>query len=186
MPGLLGRSPDRIILDRRLRIPVTAKVYRFDPRTQERVWVALDAAQGPVADGRFAQSSAEVLRAAPMRRSGVKIEPLSRENRGPLRLDVPTLADGSLDLERLVGQLAAHGLTRLMVEGGPTLWKAFLGAGLVDEVCIVFGEGRAAQPCMPVLEGLPEPYFADFGLTKIASRMLGPDRLHIFRRESMR
>jgi riboflavin synthase len=47
-----------------------------------------------------------------------------------------------LDLNQLLHVLAGRGLTRLLVEGGPTVAGAFLSAGLADE-CIVF---RAPTP----------------------------------------
>ena len=51
--------------------------------------------------------------------------------------------------------LAARGITRLMVEGGPTVAAAFVAADLVDEAALL----RAPRPIGPdgidALEGLP-------------------------------
>src|SRR5690606_37749690 len=41
--------------------------------------------------------------------------------------------------------LVAEGITRLLVEGGPTVWRSFSEAGLADEVVIFrAGGGKAA------------------------------------------
>jgi diaminohydroxyphosphoribosylaminopyrimidine deaminase/5-amino-6-(5-phosphoribosylamino)uracil reductase len=40
--------------------------------------------------------------------------------------------------------LVAEGLTRLLVEGGPTIWRAFFAAGLVEEVAIYRAASDAA------------------------------------------
>ena len=46
-------------------------------------------------------------------------------------------ADGAtLDLVRIVDQLAGAGFPRLLCEGGPRLHNDLLAAGVVDEVCL--------------------------------------------------
>ena len=45
-------------------------------------------------------------------------------------------SDGRLDLAAVLKLLAARGITRLMVEGGPTLAAALLAADLVDEAVL--------------------------------------------------
>lgn len=158
LPGLAARSPDRIVLDTHLRTPPSAKVYRR--RGSERIWVA--AAQPGAAGKSRPHGSGDAI-----------------------VLDAGTADGKGLDLEKLVGTLADYGLTRLMVEGGPTVWRAFLDAGLADEVCIVFGHGTAEGETIPVVVGDVDAFFRQFHLGKAAvSRMLGPDRLHVYRRES--
>jgi diaminohydroxyphosphoribosylaminopyrimidine deaminase/5-amino-6-(5-phosphoribosylamino)uracil reductase len=158
LPGLSARSPDRIVLDTHLRTSPTAKVYRR--RGSERIWVA--AAQ----PGAIGQSQ-------------------PHGNGDAIVLDAGAPDGKGLDLEKLVGALADHGLTRLMVEGGPTVWRAFLEAGLADEVCVVFGHGAAEGETIPVVIGNVDAFFSQFHLGKAAApRMLGPDRLHVYRRES--
>ena len=52
------------------------------------------------------------------------------------------IADGRLSLAVVLESLAAEGVTRVLVEGGPTIAGAFLAADLVDEV--VIGHGTEA------------------------------------------
>lgn len=49
------------------------------------------------------------------------------------RIERWELGPGSVDLRRLVDELAARGLRRVLCEGGPTLLGQFAEAGLVDE-----------------------------------------------------
>jgi diaminohydroxyphosphoribosylaminopyrimidine deaminase/5-amino-6-(5-phosphoribosylamino)uracil reductase len=46
---------------------------------------------------------------------------------------------GRLDLEAVLQALAKDGVTRVLVEGGPTISSAFIGADLADEVIIARG-----------------------------------------------
>jgi len=53
--------------------------------------------------------------------------------------------DRSLDLKDVLGRLHMRGITRVMIEGGPTVARAFLDADLIDEVVIA----RGTQPLGP-------------------------------------
>src|SRR5262245_33756727 len=52
---------------------------------------------------------------------------------------MPPGPGGRLNLAVALESLAAEGVTRVLVEGGPTIAEAFLNADLVDEVVIGFG-----------------------------------------------
>jgi riboflavin biosynthesis pyrimidine reductase len=57
----------------------------------------------------------------------------------PLRgagIEVLELGTGTVDLPRLVDELAGRGLPRLLCEGGPHLHRDLLAAGLVDELSL--------------------------------------------------
>ena len=56
---------------------------------------------------------------------------------------VPRLG-GGLWLPSVMEALVGEGVTRLLVEGGPTVWAAFARAGLVDEV-VLFMAGRPSR-----------------------------------------
>jgi diaminohydroxyphosphoribosylaminopyrimidine deaminase / 5-amino-6-(5-phosphoribosylamino)uracil reductase len=157
LPGLGERSPDRIVLDARLRTPVTAKVFR-ENKVKTRIWVATTVEGYSTAESGAMRGNALVL-------------------------DVGSHDGRSLDLDGLLDILADNGLTRLMVEGGPTVWQAFLAAGFVDEVCVVTGPKAADGPTISVIEGDYARHFARFGLKEAGSRMLGADRLRVYRRD---
>lgn len=159
LPGLQARSPDRIILDTRLRTPPTAKVYR-QGSSKPRIWVA---------------AALDVMANGPELAHG-----------GAIVLDTADLDGGALDMEGLLSVLAGNGLTRLLVEGGPTIWHAVLAAGLVDEACVIMAPSAAGGETMPVVTGDRDSYFRRYGLHPLASRnrLLGLDSLHVYRRES--
>jgi diaminohydroxyphosphoribosylaminopyrimidine deaminase/5-amino-6-(5-phosphoribosylamino)uracil reductase len=63
---------------------------------------------------------------------------------------VGTDADGHVDLAAVLNVLGARGITRVLVEGGPTLHAAFFNAGLADRIylyrapMLLGGDGLAA------------------------------------------
>jgi riboflavin biosynthesis pyrimidine reductase len=68
--------------------------------------------------------------------------------------------DERVDLAAAVAELAERGLTRVLCEGGPTLFGALLAAGLVDELCLTVstlltGPGTGRIVAGPVLAGAP-------------------------------
>jgi diaminohydroxyphosphoribosylaminopyrimidine deaminase/5-amino-6-(5-phosphoribosylamino)uracil reductase len=89
--------------------------------------------------------------------------------------------EGRLDPRAVAARLAADGVTRLLIEGGPTVAGAFLGADLVDEVALFRSSADLGSDGIPAL---PHP-----GLRKIAespwviasSRRLGEDTLAVYR-----
>ena len=96
---------------------------------------------------------------------------------------MPASSDGRLSLAVVVESLAAEGVTRVLVEGGPTIAGAFLDADLVDEVVIGHGtEALGPKGRKPA---------GDHGLELLAQaerwqtveeRMIGADRLTVHRR----
>jgi diaminohydroxyphosphoribosylaminopyrimidine deaminase/5-amino-6-(5-phosphoribosylamino)uracil reductase len=91
--------------------------------------------------------------------------------------------DGRLDLDAVLGSLARDGVTRVLVEGGPTISAALLAADLVDEAVIARGTEALGA-------GGRKPFGAQ-GLEVLddaarwqpsESRMLGADTLAIYRR----
>jgi diaminohydroxyphosphoribosylaminopyrimidine deaminase/5-amino-6-(5-phosphoribosylamino)uracil reductase len=108
LPGMAKDSPVRIVADSMLRLPVNSLLVRSAYETP--VW-ALTGLAAP-------QESEFIL--LPL---GVEV------------LRLPKSA-GRLDLKDGLEFLAAKGITRLMVEGGPTLAAAFIAADLVDEAVL--------------------------------------------------
>lgn len=50
--------------------------------------------------------------------------------------DVIVWGDDQVDLGAVLADLRGRGLTRLLCEGGPTLFASLAGAGLIDELCL--------------------------------------------------
>ena len=96
---------------------------------------------------------------------------------------VPAGPDGRLDLDAVLRSLAGDGVTRVLVEGGPTISATLIAADLVDEVVIARGtEPLGADGRKPFNDrGLD--VLDDAGRWQLADkRMLGPDTLTIHRR----
>ncbi len=117
------RPLTRIVFDRRLRTPVSARVLS----TGET---------GPVIILTSVEST---------RRSGEKIRALENAGATIIPLDTPTVLDG---LRALAGQ----GIQSLLVEGGPSLHRSALEEGVVDEVHLYVSPavlGRRGVPWLP-------------------------------------
>jgi diaminohydroxyphosphoribosylaminopyrimidine deaminase / 5-amino-6-(5-phosphoribosylamino)uracil reductase len=123
LPGLEDRSPVRVVLDRRLRLPPTSR---------------LAATARAVPTWLITKPPAEPVRAQALREQGVEL------------IEVTVSDDGGLELQAVLAALAARGITRLLVEGGARLATALLRARLVDRLAwfqaplIVGGDGLAA------------------------------------------
>ncbi len=162
LPGLTGQSPRRIILDPRLRTPPTAKVYSARDTVPgaryPMIWLATAAEEARVmATGHAA-------------------------NRAIMTLDCQPSPDGRVALRPLLARLAANGVTRLLVEGGPTVWSLFLAAGLVDEAIVAVSPVRAASESIAVTGPDLDHHFSAYRLARVGRRAIGPDTLHTFRR----
>jgi diaminohydroxyphosphoribosylaminopyrimidine deaminase/5-amino-6-(5-phosphoribosylamino)uracil reductase len=108
LPGLLDRSPVRVVLSQSLEIPRKAKVFQT-------------AAIVPVLLMTAPQS--DPVRRAEIGAGGTEI------------VDIP-IVGGMLWLPSVMEALVARGITRLLVEGGPGVWSAFANAALMDEVIL--------------------------------------------------
>ena len=130
-----GRSPIPVILDGRLRLPLTARLLRERDAGGE-----LAAASGPLVATNL-EAAAE--RAVTLRRHGVTVLPFRpREGRVPLR--------------PLMRELYRRGVRRLLVEGGGRVLTSLFAERLADWVVItvaprlVGGEPALARVPAPV------------------------------------
>jgi diaminohydroxyphosphoribosylaminopyrimidine deaminase / 5-amino-6-(5-phosphoribosylamino)uracil reductase len=117
LPGMEKNSPVRIVLDSSLRLSLGSRLVRT--ARDVLVWV--------VAGSEGTEHTAKVLRA-----QGAEV------------LRVPG-SGRRLDLPATLKVLAARGLTRLLVEGGPTLAESLIAADLVDEL-ILFHSAKTIGP----------------------------------------
>jgi len=155
LPGMSCRSPVRVVLDRRLRTPPEAKL--FDD-IMVPVW--LMCAEGE------RHPSGEAL-----------------HERGAEIVPVPVDDHGLIDVQDAMETLADRGITRVLVEGGPSVARAFLDADLVDEAVIYQGPEPAGADGLTPFAGDSLDRLTGSGHFKtIASRSFGPDRMTWWRR----
>jgi len=107
LPGLAEHSPVRVVIDRRLRVPLDAAL--FAEARAVPTWV-------------LTLASADEARRRALGDAGVVVIPAAPDQAG------------HIDLAIALGLLGERGLTRLLVEGGGRLAAALLRAGLVDHL----------------------------------------------------
>ena len=155
LPGMAKYSPVRIVADSMLRLPVNSRLVRGAYDTP--VWVVT---------GMRAPQEAEFLLLA----MGVEV------------LRSPESGD-PLDLKDVLGFLAAKGITRLMVEGGPTLAAAFLAADLIDEAVLFQSPKVVGADGIDALDGLPLTALTQSPrLAWLSSEAIGGDSCDLFER----
>jgi len=87
-----------------------------------------------------------------------------------------------LDLHAVLCSLHGDGVTRVMVEGGPTVAAAFLRAGLVDEAVIARGTAALGERGRKPLGEWGLELFEDRAHWQhVEERAFGPDRISIYR-----
>lgn len=107
LPGLEHRSPMAVVVDGRLKIPISAKLV-------------IQAHSRPLA-----------IVTTP------SAEPGTLTDSGVVLIRCKEVAPGRVDLAEVLDQLGRRGINRLLVEGGPNLASELLAANLVDELMIV-------------------------------------------------
>ena len=127
LPGLAALSPVRVVLDSALRLPPGSRLVRSARDVPS--WVFAGSQPSPTTERELVSHGAEVLRVGER--------------------------DGRLDLAAVLKYLATRGITRLMVEGGPTLAAALVTADLVDEAVLFMSQRIVGPNGIDALEGLP-------------------------------
>jgi diaminohydroxyphosphoribosylaminopyrimidine deaminase/5-amino-6-(5-phosphoribosylamino)uracil reductase len=155
LPGMTQRSPVRLVLDSRLRLPLDARLVRSAAATP--VWVFTTPTAPPAAEAALRARAIEVIRVAG--------------------------AAKELDLAGVLTHLAGRGITRLMVEGGARVAAAFVAADMVDAAALFRSPNALGSDGIDALEGLPltaltsSPRLAMHG-----EESLGADRLELYER----
>ncbi len=96
--------------------------------------------------------------------------------------------DQRSDLAELLAGAADHGLTRLLVEGGPHVWRSFLLSGLVDEIVHFQGPDKVGPQGLLAFvdEGL-ECIDQNSVFEMVDRRTVGSDKMMVYRnRQSMK
>lgn len=127
LPGLAHRSPVRVVVDSRLRLPLSSQVVAGarEPPT----WL-------------ITRSDGDARRRRAYAKRGVEV----------IAID----ADDHLPMLQVVQELGRRGVTRLLVEGGSHIAAALLRQGLVDRLAwfraprLIGGDGVAAAAAFGV------------------------------------
>jgi diaminohydroxyphosphoribosylaminopyrimidine deaminase/5-amino-6-(5-phosphoribosylamino)uracil reductase len=149
LPGMSDRSPVRIVLAS--DAGGLAGMRLMASPSAPPVWV-------------FCSTSAPAAAVASLQGHAARVLP------------VPRLG-GGLWLPAVMEALVGEGITRLLVEGGPTVWAAFARAGLVDEV-VLFMAGRAKAD---EAHGALSRYVDIAGLDLADHRSVGRDTMMTWR-----
>jgi diaminohydroxyphosphoribosylaminopyrimidine deaminase / 5-amino-6-(5-phosphoribosylamino)uracil reductase len=151
LEGYESRSPVRLVLDAELDIPLTAALVRT--ACDVPLWV-------------IAAEDAPAHRAAALNERGVEV------------LRAPRGVDGHINIPAMVKLLGLLGLTRLMVEGGPTTAARFLEAGVVDEVAVFRSPVILGPDAFSALAGRPLIRLTQpVGFAEVERTELGADHL---------
>ena len=153
LPGMEKTSPVRVVLDSGLRLPTGSRLVKS--AREVPVWIvgATDASRAP--EDALRGHGVEVLRS--------------------------TSGAGRLDLAVALRQIADRGITRLMVEGGPTLASALLAADLVDEAQLFHSPQTVGANGIDALDANAGAALAR-QLRPAGSEPVGTDRLDSYQR----
>lgn len=155
LPGMLERSPVRVILDARLRAPMAS--YAIATVREVPTWVFAGKSASPIAEEILREKGAQVFRVSER--------------------------DGKLDLADVLNVLAGQGITRLLVEGGPIMAASFVEADLVDEAMLFVSSKKIGADGIDALEGLPlKALTGSKNLQLLTSERIGDDTLEHFGR----
>ena len=155
LPGMAAFSPVRIVLDSGLRLPLGSRLMQS--AREVPVWAVAGAEASRRAEKALTAESVTVLRAAH--------------------------AHGRLDLAAALKLIAARGITRLMVEGGPTLAAALLAADLIDEAVLFHSPTVVGADGVDALEGMPLAALTESQRLKcVASESVGADTRMVLER----
>jgi diaminohydroxyphosphoribosylaminopyrimidine deaminase/5-amino-6-(5-phosphoribosylamino)uracil reductase len=157
LPGMIKRSPVRVVLDRALRLPGTTKLVHSARETP--LWVMTSSLSEAPAAMKLGAAGAHVLRVA------------------------TTTTPPGLDLAAVLQALAEKGITRLLVEGGSRVASSFVAAGLVDEMWLLRGPNSIGADGVPALNALPLSAVTRSPKLRVrASEQLQDDTLTIYER----
>ncbi len=156
LPGLESHSPLRIVLDGRMRLPLTSALVAGARQTP--TW--LMTLEGGDRHRRHAYQDC-----------GVEV------------IEIAAGGEGVIDLRRALNLLAARGLTRVLAEGGARLAAALLREHLADRLAIFRAPSVIGGDGLPAAAGFGLARLAELPMfTPEETLSLGADRLETYRR----
>ena len=153
LPGMAKDSPLRVVLDCALRLPRRSRLVQSAKETPLLIIAGDDAP--PALESALRGQGVDVART--------------------------TQTAAQFDLTVVLKLLATRGITRLMIEGGPTLAAALITADLVDEA-VLFHSGVVIGD--DGVNAFEPPTLATLGrhLTRVASEPVGADHQDSYQR----
>lgn len=144
-----GRNPVRIIVDSRLRLPLTGQICRTSAQVPTIV--------------------------ATVSNDAARIDALTAAQVAVL---VCRSKSGQVDLDDLMDRLGHKGIQSILLEGGASLAGAALAAGLVDKVALFYAPKLLGGTGTPLLAGLAPTSISDaLPLHDLKVRRCGDDIL---------
>jgi diaminohydroxyphosphoribosylaminopyrimidine deaminase/5-amino-6-(5-phosphoribosylamino)uracil reductase len=157
LPGLEDRSPMRVVLDSKLRIPLEANLVRTAREVPTVIFTLADSVSATEAQ---------------LRKAGVEV----------VRLLIIT-GDVRVDASLALASLGGTGVTRVLVEGGAALNAALLSGGLVDRIAWFRAPSLIGDDGLPAFGDLGIEKIEDVpGFSPLAHEEIGDDTLDIYRR----
>jgi diaminohydroxyphosphoribosylaminopyrimidine deaminase / 5-amino-6-(5-phosphoribosylamino)uracil reductase len=155
LPGMEKNSPVRIVLDSALRLPLSSRLVRSSHEVP--VWVVCGAEASRAAEENLQAAGVVVMRMAEKQ--------------------------GRLYLAAVLKLVAGRGITRLMVEGGPTLAAALLAADVIDDAVLFRSAKVVGADGIDALDGLPLTALTQSPrLMAVQSEAIGADICEVFSR----
>ncbi|MFT3731392.1 MAG: bifunctional diaminohydroxyphosphoribosylaminopyrimidine deaminase/5-amino-6-(5-phosphoribosylamino)uracil reductase RibD [Hyphomicrobium sp.] len=150
LPGLIDRSPIRIVLSRSLDLPPAAKLFKSAQSVP--VWLMTSAGSDPAKKRAIAEGGTEII----------NVE----------------VVGGTLWLPSVMEALVARGITRVLVEGGPAVWRGFAEASFADEIVLYM----AGSPTDAEADHAVERWAGGLGMKSVERRSIGGDTMWRYRR----
>lgn len=150
LPGLFDRSPVRVVLSRSLDLPVGAKLFQSAHKVP--VWLMTSAESDAAKRHAIAKGGTEII-------------------------DVGVVGN-TLWLPSIMEALVARGITRLLVEGGPAIWRGFADASFADEIVLYM----AGSPSDSDADKAMRRWVGNLGMLAVERRTIGSDTMWRYRR----
>jgi len=150
LPQRQGRDPLRVVLDKELRMPESARMLRL--KSSAQTWI-------------FCSSKVDKEKRRNLEAAGAVIK------------TVPVAAEGLLDLKAILAELGKSQVTSLLVEGGSSVHGSFLQANLVDQLLLFVAPLILGEQGVPLatFQGRKTEHVSKFEIT--TTRRYGGDIL---------
>jgi diaminohydroxyphosphoribosylaminopyrimidine deaminase / 5-amino-6-(5-phosphoribosylamino)uracil reductase len=154
LPGLADFSPVRVVIDRQLRIPLTARLVTGV--RQIPTWVLTLSSADPARREKLLDHGVEVIAVDPAGHSGI-------------------------DFAAALARLGERGITRLLVEGGGQIAAALARARLVDRLAWFHAPLLIGADGIPAVAGFGLDMVGDApGFERLSTQTVGADVLTFF------